>query len=430
MSRSQIARRGAGRGPGVAAESVRAVLEAARTHLGMDMAFLGEFVGDREVYQTVAGDGASFGLTEGSALPLADTYCQAMVEGRIDNVVRDAQSEPTTAALAATTAGRIGRYVGVPVHLPDGRLYGALCGLGHGPDASLGPRDAGVMTFLATVVGAELGRESAAAARAEALAARVRPLLAGNGLEMVFQPIVALADGATVGVESLARFGAQPVRSPDVWFAEAAEVGLGLELELSAVRAALGALGQLPTGVYLSLNVSAETACSVELAAALGALDCSRLVLEITEHAAVANYAELTAALAPLRAAGVRLAVDDAGAGVASLHHILELAPELIKMDISLTRGIDTSPARAALATALVAFAAQTGSAILAEGVETAAELQALGRLGVSYGQGYLLGRPGPLPTPGPARRWRAVEPRRSSSPASRSGKRTGAARG
>ncbi|MHB8339554.1 MAG: EAL domain-containing protein [Mycobacteriales bacterium] len=417
MSRSQIARPGAGRGPGVAAESVRAVLEAARTHLGMDMAFLGEFVGDREVYQTVAGDGASFGLTEGSALPLADTYCQAMVEGRIDNVVRDAQSEPTTAALAATTAGRIGRYVGVPVHLPDGRLYGALCGLGHGPDASLGPRDAGVMTFLATVVGAELGRESAAAARAEALAARVRPLLAGNGLEMVFQPIVALADGATVG-------------SPDVWFAEAAEVGLGLELELSAVRAALGALGQLPTGVYLSLNVSAETACSVELAAALGALDCSRLVLEITEHAAVANYAELTAALAPLRAAGVRLAVDDAGAGVASLHHILELAPELIKMDISLTRGIDTSPARAALATALVAFAAQTGSAILAEGVETAAELQALGRLGVSYGQGYLLGRPGPLPTPGPARRWRAVEPRRSSSPASRSGKRTGAARG
>ncbi len=376
------------------------VLESARTHLEMDVAFVGEFRDGQEVFRAIAGDGRSFGLNDETAVPLPSTYCQALVDGRIGNVVPDAAADPVAAGLEVTTTARIGSYVGVPLHLPDGRLYGTLCGVGHGADPSLGPRDARLMKFLATIVEVELGREDEDSSRRQALLAEVRPLLSGHGLKVVFQPIVELASGATVGFEALSRFSLAPARPPDAWFATATEVGLGLELEMTAVEMALRSLGQLPTNCYLSLNVSAETACSDALGAALAGVDRARVVLEITEHAAVANYQGLNTALAPLRSQGVRLAVDDAGAGVASLHHILELAPEVIKLDISLTRGINDSPPRAALATALLSFGAATGAAILAEGIETPAEFNTLLRLGVAYGQGYLLGRPGSLPAP------------------------------
>lgn len=377
---------------------IRQVLDAVRRHLDMDVAFLGELTDDQEIFRAVVGDAGSFGLTEGSAVPLPETYCHAMVQGRIDRVVADTAAEPVVANLAATTRARIGRYVGVPVHLPDGRLYGALCGIGHEADPGLRARDARFLEFLASLVEVELGREDAVSARRRALEAGVRPLLDGTGLRVVFQPIVDLSAGTTVGYEALARFSAEPRQPPDAWFAAAAEVGLGVELEMTAIARALSVLELLPANAFLTVNASAETACSAPFQEALAAMDGARVVVEITEHAAVANYQVLTAALAALRARGARLAVDDAGAGVASLHHILELAPEFIKLDISLTRGIHASPSRAALATALVSFGAATGAAILAEGIETPAELEALRRLGVTYGQGFLLGRPGGPP--------------------------------
>lgn len=119
------------------------------------------------------------------------------------------------------------------------------------------------------------------------------------------------------------------------------------------------------------------------------------IVLEITEHSTVQDYDKLEYTLRPLRARGMRLAVDDAGAGHSSFRHILRLQPEYIKLDISLTRNIDADPARRALAAALIGFASETGSELIAEGVETEAELATLRALGIHKAQGYLLGRPG-----------------------------------
>ncbi|MHB8245998.1 MAG: sensor domain-containing phosphodiesterase [Acidimicrobiales bacterium] len=378
-------------------QTIRRVVAAARDQLEMDLVFLGEFTDTSEVFRAVSGDGESFGMTEGGSLPLAETYCQALVDGRIDNVIRDTSAEPLTAALAVTASSDIGCYVGVPVRLTDGRLYGVLCGLGHEPDTGLRSQDARFLGVLATIIEGELARDHDERARRAALIDRVEPVLNGDGLSMVFQPVVDLRSGTTCGFEALARFSGEPYRPPDAWFADAAEVGLGLELEMTAVLAALGAIDRMPHGAFIGVNVSPATVCSSRLAEVLQDLDASRIVLEITEHAVVADYQPLTAALSGLRASGVRLAVDDAGAGVASLHHILALAPELIKMDISLTRGIDADRARAALATALVSFADATEAQILAEGIETPGELDAVRHLGVTYGQGYLLGRPAPL---------------------------------
>lgn len=242
---------------------------------------------------------------------------------------------------------------------------------------------------------AEADREQAE--QHEAGVARIRRALAPGALEMVLQPIFDLAGGHVVGFEALARFTCEPRRGPDQWFAEAARIGRGVELELLAAQCALDLLDEIPGDCFLSINVSPETATSAGLATLLARYDGRRIVLELTEHARVDDYAHLVATLEPLRAAGVRWAVDDTGAGYAGLQHLLRLRPHLVKLDIALTRDVDSDPARRALATALVAFCQQLGSTIVAEGIETAGELAALRELGVSWGQGYHLARPAPL---------------------------------
>ena len=139
---------------------------------------------------------------------------------------------------------------------------------------------------------------------------------------------------------------------------------------------------------------------SAGIVEALSRVAGSRIVLELTEHTRIDDYPALLEALDELRQHGVRIAVDDAGAGYAGLQQILGLRPDIIKLDVDLTRGIDTDPVRRALAACLVRFGEDTNSVIVAEGIETAAELETLRQLGVPWGQGYLLARPGPLPLP------------------------------
>jgi EAL domain-containing protein (putative c-di-GMP-specific phosphodiesterase class I) len=228
--------------------------------------------------------------------------------------------------------------------------------------------------------------------------ARVEGVLAAGGPRMVFQSVVDLRTERIVGYEALARFDNEPVRGPDQWFIEADAVGLGVALEVQAVRAALTHLPLLTTDEFLAINVSPATALA-DLHTQLGAhTPWDRVVLELTEHVLIEDYSSIQHALQSLRAAGARLSVDDTGAGFASLRHILNLVPDYVKLDISLCRGVDHDPARRALASALVTFTQDTNAIIIAEGIETPEERATLLNLGVHHGQGYLLGRPGPLP--------------------------------
>jgi len=237
--------------------------------------------------------------------------------------------------------------------------------------------------------------------RRRQITAEIERALAPGGLRAVFQPIVELESGRTVGYEALARFNVEPVRGPDLWFAAAEEVGLREELEVAAIRTALDRFDDVPADAYLALNLSPTAILSAQSDLVRTRLADERVVVEVTEHAPVADYDALERALAPVRAEGGRLAIDDAGAGFASLRHILRLDPDIIKLDIGLTRGIDLDRGRRSLATALIAFGAEMGTTIVAEGIETEAELEALRSLGVRYGQGYHLGRPGELPAGG-----------------------------
>jgi EAL domain-containing protein (putative c-di-GMP-specific phosphodiesterase class I)/CheY-like chemotaxis protein len=274
--------------------------------------------------------------------------------------------------------------------------------------ASIGRAVRGQTSLSAEVMGSvvhelssQLRRQaSETEARAQVMD-RIRRVVDGDGMSIVFQPIMDLRDRTTVGTEALARFAEEPLRTPDVWFHEAASVGLGTDLELTAIRRALVLIDRLPAEAYLSLNLSHRTATSPRLLDELADERADRLVIEITEHEPVEDYDALTDALEALRRRGVRVAIDDAGAGFASLRHALRLDPHILKVDISLVRDIDTDRARRALASALIHFAEEMDVAIIAEGIETQAELDTLLSLGVRFGQGYFLARPAPIDSHG-----------------------------
>jgi len=226
---------------------------------------------------------------------------------------------------------------------------------------------------------------------------RIESVLARRAIGMVCQPIVELGTGTMVGAEALARFPDSPQRPPDWWFGEANGAQLGTQLEVAAAERAVALLDQLPPDTYLTVNVGPGTIGAPEVLRLVESIDASRLVLELTEHLPVEDYERLRGALDHLRCRGARLAIDDTGAGFASLAHILKLSPEFIKLDRALVRGIEEDPVRRAMAAALVDFAAQTGAAVVAEGIETPEELDVIRGLGITLAQGYLLSRPVPV---------------------------------
>ncbi|RZU53588.1 EAL domain-containing protein (putative c-di-GMP-specific phosphodiesterase class I) [Krasilnikovia cinnamomea] len=226
----------------------------------------------------------------------------------------------------------------------------------------------------------------------------VRHVLDARAVRMAFQPVVQLQDGSVLAYEALARFDREHFDSPVQAFAAAAEAGIGVELELLALQQALNSIDDIPPGAWLTTNLSVEALLNRVVRTTLIAHADRNVIVEITEHSEVRDYSVLREATSELRAAGILIAVDDAGAGFASLSHILHLHPDIIKLDIMFTRGIDADPVRAALIRALVAFADEAGAMLIAEGVETPAEYDTLIELGVRLGQGYFMARPGPLP--------------------------------
>ena len=214
---------------------------------------------------------------------------------------------------------------------------------------------------------------------------------------MHFQPIVDLETRRPIGMEALARFSAEPSRTPDRWFAEADQVGLGDELEILALESAFASLSQLAPPLFMSVNISPRAARSEAFAETMDLVRPDRVVIEMTEHAPISDYDAITESLQRQRARGVRLAIDDAGAGFSSLQHILNMDPDVIKLDISMTRDIESTPPKRALAAALSTFAHEIGCLMVAEGIETEEEVEVLCELGISVGQGYLLGVPAPL---------------------------------
>ncbi len=381
----------------VARIPLQRVLDLARTQLDMDVAWLSDFRDGQQVITAASGDLSLLGLQVGEGSDLARSYCVRVAAGTLPGVIPDARRDLRTRDLAVTADLGIGAYVGSPVRTEEGTAVGMLCCLNRAPKPALDARAGRLLAGLVELIGAaEPGDGDGAEERRRAVDTVRR--LRERGVRPVFQPIVDLVTGRTVGYEALARFDGPPPLDPATAFANARHADLGVELELLSLQEIFTHVERVPPTQWLSVNCSPDALLDDRIRALLLAQPMERVVVELTEHVPVADYDALIGTVAELRECGVRLSVDDAGAGYASLRHILLLRPDLIKLDIYLTRDIDGDPVRLALATSLVSFARSLGAGLVAEGIETPSERQQLSELGVDLGQGFLLGRPGPLP--------------------------------
>jgi EAL domain-containing protein (putative c-di-GMP-specific phosphodiesterase class I) len=372
-------------------EKVAELLRTAKNSLGLSLTFLSRFDGETQHLEVVESSFPFF--HDGQTQPQATSLCQAILDGKLPSVIPNVAKIPEAKQLPAARFPRIRSYVSVPVSLSDGTLYGTFCAAGFTADNDLTKRDRALMEVLASAAATIIEPGIQERRRESAIRSRIMPVLDADGPNIVLQPIVALFDGTRVGAEALSRFPAEWCQAPDEVFEEASSVGLGLELEIMAVSRAAETFEGVPG--YLSINFSPQTLLDTRCQQLLNALPLESVVLELSEHDPVLDYRVLLEVLAPLRRNGLRLAIDDVGAGFASLRHILLTSPDVIKLDRSIVAGAAEDPVLRRLVHSLTEFGHDAGASVVAEGVETRADAVALRDAGVDFGQGWYFARPG-----------------------------------
>jgi EAL domain-containing protein (putative c-di-GMP-specific phosphodiesterase class I) len=382
-------------------EQVADLLRTAKAGLNLSVAFLSRLDGTTQHLEVVESS-VPFLFREGVTQPQETTFCQAILDGRLPAVIPDVRKHPEAMRLPAARMPRIRSYVSVPVVLSDGEVYGTFCAAGLTTDKALSKRDKALMEVLARAASLVIEPEVRENARRAAVEGRLVPLMAAGGPVVVLQPIVELSTGDRVGAEALSRFPQDWGMAPDVVFAEAHSVDRGHRLELLALERAADHLTAVDG--YVSMNVSPATLLTPECTTLLSRLPLHRILLELSEHDQVEDYDALRAVLNPLREQGMRLAIDDVGAGFSSLRHIVLTTPDVIKLDRTLVDGVSSDPVLRTLSTSLVDFAHGCDATVVAEGIETAQDAATLLDCGVDHGQGWHYGRPGPaaalLPVP------------------------------
>jgi len=381
-----------GRQRSAAEQQIAELLQTARTSLRLSVAFLSRLDGTTQHLEVVESS-LPLIFRDGITQKQETSFCQAILDGKLPAVIPDVKAHPLAMTLPTARIPRIRSYVSAPVVLSDGSLYGTFCAFGFTSDKELAERDEALMGVLASAASVIIEPEVRSQARRSEIEDRLAPLIADGGPVVALQPIVDLATGERIGAEALSRFPADWGMAPDVVFAQAHSVGLGDRLELLALERAAEHLDRVDG--YVAMNVSPATLLTPECGDLLGRLPLRRVLLELSEHDQVGDYAALTTTLAPLRAEGLRLAIDDVGAGFSSLRHIVVTAPDVIKIDRSIISGLDTDPVLTKLVRSLVEFGHGCGVRVVAEGVETATEAAALRTLAVDHGQGWYFGRPG-----------------------------------
>ena len=377
-------------GPDRGRGGLERAVELAQRHLELDVAYIADLTGDRQIYRAVAGDAASFQISLDQGLAATDTYCNRLLGGEIPNVVRDTGSEPGVKDLPITREARIGAYIGVPLRLSDESLFGTLCCLSHEPDPTLDGRELRFMSMVGELIVDDLNEDR----RIQRLRADIEQLIETQRVDVAYQPIVDLRTDQYLGLEALARFPG-PFPPTVQTLAASVEVGLGLELERLLVTRAWDLFDRLGPEQFLAINLTPPSL--LELARRANRREevtLERVVVEVTEHAAVDSYPALRRELEPLRRRGMRIAVDDADAGYASLRHVIELRPDYVKLDRSLCCGIAEDHARRVAVRGLVLLARDLEAEVVAEGIETRGDLATIRELGIDAAQGYLFARP------------------------------------
>ncbi len=376
--------------------AIERILATVRGHLGVEIAFVARYVEGEQRELTHVSTDLDLPMGPGYRNPREEGYCWHILNGRLPELIQDPADYPLTETMDITHFLPVGCHVNTPLRLSDGTVWGSFCALGRKPDRTMNERDLNILKSFAGLAAERIESSLEKDILTMRARERVESMLDGHGVSTFLQPIVSLDTRKPVGVECLSRFPDLTKRGPDAWFEDAELVGLGQQLEMTAVRCALDSLSHLPEGVYATINVSPQTLASGAVRKLLEDSDVSNLVIEITEHSQVDDFDTLAREIAAVKA-HARIALDDVGSGYAGLRHIVDLQPDILKMDMVLTRGIANDPARKAMTSALVRLAGEIDCAVVAEGIETEEEASLMHSLGVNYGQGYFFSRPLPV---------------------------------
>lgn len=378
-------------------DEIENALRAVRLHLGMEIGFVTEFTAEERIFRYVDCDLENPPFRVGQIVPLDSGYCAKVVAGELPELIADTAFLAAALEIPETFNLPIGSHLSVPIRMKDGSIFGTFCCFSATPDVSLNGRDLRTLRAVAEMVAGQLERKVHARREETMVRARLDAVMAAGQPRIVYQPIVRLNDRSLVGFEALARFSGLPEQGPDRWFADAESIGARQDLERAALHNALDGAAKLwSSGAYIALNVSPKTVVDDDFASIFSDYPLDRIVLELTEHEDVEDYELLAQSLEGLRRGGIRIAVDDAGSGYASLRHVLNIHPDIIKLDLSLTSGIDHDPVKQALAAAIVRFGRHVSCKVVAEGIETDNQYTSLRSLGIEFGQGYLISRPLP----------------------------------
>lgn len=375
---------------------IRTLLGFLRRRLKLDFAWIASFRDGVYVIDEFDGEPGVGDPVADRVVSISDSYGVRVIDGRLPAVVPDTTLNQTAAALSITAEVGVGSYIGAPIHGSDGAPMGMLSVVGRGPNPDLNDDDLMLVKQVADLISTLITPPESGPNRGAEQRRAIRRVVAEQDFEMNFQAVHDIATGKVVGVEALARFSCEPYR-PDAFFAQAAELGLAIELERAIVARIVKIMPKLPPDAFVAINISPAAALVLPRDELLAPADRPRIVLEITEHSAVPDYEALDDVMEECRNHGMRVAVDDVGAGFASFSHVLELGPEFVKIDQSITRNIDVDDARRRLAQAIAEFAGQIGATVIAEGVETQGELDAVSAAGISLAQGFYLSRPKPF---------------------------------
>ena len=373
-----------------AAQQVAELLGTARDALGLSLAFMTRMDGLTQHLEVIDSP-LPWVFRDGNTQPQETSFCQAILDGKLPAVMPDVRKFPLAMKLPAARNPRIRSFVSVPMVLSDGSVYGTFCAAGFAADQELSKRDQVLMEVLARAAALIIEPGVRDRARNAEIESRLRPVIDNGGPVVLLQPIVDLATRRRVGTEALSRFPQEWHLAPDRVFADGDLIGERERLELLALRRAAAHLDRV-TG-YVAMNVSPATLFTRGCLDFLDRLPLGRVVLELSEHEQIEDYDRLKAALAPLRARGLRLAIDDVGAGFSSLRHIVVTAPDVIKLDRSIVTGLSDDPVLSVVVHSLVDLARATGAQGVAEGVETEADAATLTTLGAGLGQGWHFGR-------------------------------------
>lgn len=377
-------------------ESLSDVLETIRKFLDMDIAFV---TSTNEAYlgqERLALTGQLRAAPLDPALKQADRFCGQIIKGNLPAMISDTRSIAIPTETSINDARNIRAVVHMPLYDNQGNQNGNLCAFSLKPKPGLHQCDLTVVSMLGRLASGSLTRHNLAASSRQNATNDIQKIIADDLFEIYLQPIVSLSSNRTMALEALSRFNTGQSYDTPTWFEMASTADLSVELELAAIIKAIRFVPDLPNGMYITLNASPETVCTPTFLDIMQKIEKDRVVIELTEHTAISDPDALQIALDKLRKRRIGVAIDDVGAGYAGLSTLLGLNPDVLKLDRGLVCNIHNDPAKQALTKAMVHFAQETDSFLIAEGVEHAQEHWMLRQLGVRLGQGYLYGRPEP----------------------------------